>query len=237
MKTLKVMGSGSSGNCYSLKVDNEILILDAGYPYKDILRFIDYDIGNVVGCLVTHEHKDHSKAVKDLLKNSIDVYSSKETFEELGIKHHRARSVRPLESFAVGGYTIIPFDVEHDAVNPLGYFIHHVKMGTLLYITDTYFVKYKFKANYMLLECNYCKKIINETLADKLFLRNRIVRSHFELSNVIDFLKANDLSELKMLMLIHLSGGNSDKDYFKEEVAKQTGQYARIAEKNTVIYL
>lgn len=53
---LKCFGSGSSGNSYALMNENEILILDAGIKYKQILQGIDYRISSVKGVLITHEH-------------------------------------------------------------------------------------------------------------------------------------------------------------------------------------
>lgn len=88
---LKVLASGSSGNCYLLQLKNETLILECGIRYKQILEGLNFDLEKVVGCLVTHEHKDHSKAITDLNKSGIDVYASKGTFESLGIEHHRAK--------------------------------------------------------------------------------------------------------------------------------------------------
>lgn len=54
---LGVNATGSKGNSYYIKADNgEILLLDAGIPIDEIKRGIDYDIGSVVGCCVTHKH-------------------------------------------------------------------------------------------------------------------------------------------------------------------------------------
>lgn len=53
---LTTVGSGSSGNCYILQHNDEMLILDCGCRYKDVLKAIDYRISDVVACLVTHEH-------------------------------------------------------------------------------------------------------------------------------------------------------------------------------------
>ena len=54
---LGVNKTGSTGNSYYIKSDNgEILLLDAGIPIADIKRGIDYEVGSVVGCLVTHKH-------------------------------------------------------------------------------------------------------------------------------------------------------------------------------------
>ncbi|WP_024622121.1 hypothetical protein [Metaclostridioides mangenotii] len=70
-----------------------------------------------------------------------------------------------------------------------------------------------------------------------MFLRNRIVKSHFELNNVIDFLKSCDLKDLKTLTLLHLSSDNSDRDLFKNEVEKNIGLPVKIAETGIGIHL
>lgn len=53
---IRCIGSGSSGNSYALFCDNEILLVDLGMSRKDILKAIDFNVSNVVGCLVSHEH-------------------------------------------------------------------------------------------------------------------------------------------------------------------------------------
>jgi glyoxylase-like metal-dependent hydrolase (beta-lactamase superfamily II) len=54
---LGTIATGSTGNSYYIKSDNgEILLLDAGIPIADIKRGIGYEVGSVVGCLITHKH-------------------------------------------------------------------------------------------------------------------------------------------------------------------------------------
>lgn len=53
---LKCNASGSSGNNYVLASEGEILLLEAGIKSKDMLKSIDYKVGDVVGCLISHEH-------------------------------------------------------------------------------------------------------------------------------------------------------------------------------------
>ena len=49
---LKCLSTGSQkGNCYILSQDNEVLILDAGIPSKEILRALDWEIGGIKGVL------------------------------------------------------------------------------------------------------------------------------------------------------------------------------------------
>ncbi len=233
---LKVLASSSSGNCYLLENETELLILEAGIPFRRIQEGINFNVGKAVGCLVTHEHKDHSKSIMDILKNGINVYTSKGTMEALGMEEsYRLKAIKAHETLKVGGFTILPFDTQHDAQEPLGLLIQHKDMGKLLFITDSYYCKYKFReVNHILVECNYKKEILDENIDNGKvpeFIRDRIIKSHFELENVKDFLRSSDLINTKNIVLIHLSSQNSDKKLFKKEIEKSTGRPVYIAKK------
>lgn len=53
---LKCTQTGSTGNNYWIEHNNQILLLDAGVKIADIKKSIDYRVGDIVGCLVTHYH-------------------------------------------------------------------------------------------------------------------------------------------------------------------------------------
>lgn len=54
---VRCIGTGSSGNCYALyDNDGNILLLDLGLARKQILRGIGFNVSDVVGCVVSHEH-------------------------------------------------------------------------------------------------------------------------------------------------------------------------------------
>lgn len=228
---LKILGSGSSGNCYLLQNKKETLIIECGLRYKDILKGLNFNLTNVVGCLVSHEHKDHSKAVHDLIKNGIDVYSSKGTFKAIEVIGHRMNILESEKAIKIGNFIVLPFEIEHDANEPLGFLIYHKDIGQLLFITDSYYCKYKFMdIEHILIECNYSNEILKEReLPQK--LKNRIVKSHFELENVKEFLKATNLKKTKEIVLIHLSDRNSDSEQFKKEIEMLTGKPTYIADK------
>ena len=59
-------------------------------------------------------------------------------------------------------------------------------------------------------------------------LKKRILKSHFSLENVKEFLKANDLSRVQEIWLLHLSDGNSDAERFKREIQELTGKMVFI---------
>ncbi|MBO0572778.1 MBL fold metallo-hydrolase [Clostridium botulinum] len=234
---LKVLGSGSAGNCYLLQGEEETLIIECGLSYKTILKGLNFNLGNVMGCLVSHEHKDHSKAVQDLIKNGIDVYSSKGTFEAIEVKGHRTNIIESEKSFKIGEFVVLPFKTQHDAVEPLGFLIYQKEIGNLLFITDSYYCQYKFQdVDHILIECNYSNEILEEKELSKT-LKNRIIKSHFELENVKEFLKATDLKETKEIVLIHLSDGNSNATQFHKEIERLTGKPTYIADKGLELEL
>ena len=247
---LKVLGSGSSGNCYLLQDKKEILMLECGLSYKTILRGLNFNLSSIVGCLVSHEHKDHSKAMENLLSNTIRVYSSFGTFDNVFSGTNRKTNalwysyfmeIKSKTQFTLDAFTILPFETEHDAAEPLGFLIQHKDMGKLLFITDSYYCKYKFPGlNHIMIECNYSENILDENVENGLIrpvLANRLLKSHFSLENVKEFLKANDLSKVRDITLIHLSSTNSDSDLFKKEIERLTGLPVYIAEKNLEIEL
>lgn len=225
----EIIGSSSKGNCYILKTSKDMLLLECGLHYRDIYKALDFDVNNVAGCLVTHEHKDHSKEAKTLVsKMGINVYASKGTLEAAGIlDHHRAKVVKSKEQFTIGDYTILPFDVQHDAKEPLGFLIQHPEIGKLLFVTDTYYIKYKFNGlNYIMIECNYSKDIIDKATEEGRLnpaLRKRLLTSHLSIQNLKKFLDANDLSKVQEIILLHLSDNNSNEREFIKEVQALTG--------------
>lgn len=96
----------------------------------------------------------------------------------------------------------------------------------LLYATDTYYIKYKFKSlNYLLIECNYISEIVKENMRNNTINKSRYTRlleSHLSLENLINFLKANDLSNTKKIVICHLSDQNSNEQQMLESIYNVT---------------
>lgn len=76
--TLDVIKTGSKGNSYILK-DETFLLLEAGVSLSTVKKHIDFQLEKVEGMLVTHEHLDHFKYVKQYADAGITVCSAKET--------------------------------------------------------------------------------------------------------------------------------------------------------------
>jgi phosphoribosyl 1,2-cyclic phosphodiesterase len=115
----------------------------------------------------------------------------------------------------------LPFDVAHDAEEPLGFLIIN-GADRLLFAADTAYIRHRFAGlTHICLECNYSKRTMSEDMHPA--QRHRLLRSHMSLETVLDFLDANDMSMVRELRLLHLSDDNSDERMFKEKIQGATG--------------
>jgi phosphoribosyl 1,2-cyclic phosphodiesterase len=220
------IASSSNGNCYYISDGSSHLLIECGIRIDKIAKAIPVNLTELNGCLISHEHKDHSLSASKLLRYC-HIFASKGTLEELSIDNYKYKQheITYNEPLKIGTFTIIGFNVQHDAKEPFGFLIYsEILKEKLLFATDTYYIKPRFaKLNYIMIECNYAKDIIDSNNMNTT-VKNRLYSSHFELSNVKEFLKANDLSQVKAIYLMHLSDGNSDEIRFKHEIMALTGK-------------
>lgn len=239
---LKIVNTGSAGNCYLFEAsDKQTLIVEVGVNFLDIKKAVNFNLGYIVGALVTHEHGDHAKALGDVVKAGIPAFASNGTITASGIIHHRITEIKAHKAFKIGAFQIYPFDVNHDAKEPLGFVISHPECGNVLFITDTYYVGYKFEnINNILIEANFSESIVAEKRAmndSKAFVYDRVLRSHMSIETCRTYLNSMDLKAVNQIVLIHLSNGNSHAKEFKKEIELSTGKDVWIADKGLEIEL
>ena len=130
---LKVLGSSSAGNCYVFDNGKEALVVECGVRFIDIKKAVCFDVSRIVGCLVSHEHSDHAKYAKSLIRERIPVYASSGTIAAIRGEESldAVKVLTPLEKYSIGNFVVLPFDVQHDAAEPLNFLISHPEMGTL----------------------------------------------------------------------------------------------------------
>lgn len=225
---IRIIASGSSGNAYRISDGKTSLLLDAGIPIKAIQVGCQFRVSEINGCFISHSHNDHSKAAKELAKLGVDIYTSEGTIGACGLTGHRIHGIKALEELMVGTFKVLPFDVQHDAPEPLGFlFTSTETREKLLYFTDTYYIKYRFQGlTHIMAECNYDKETLQRSVDAgyiPIELVPRLMKSHMSLEHFIDLLRANDLRDVRQIYLLHLSNNNSDEKKFKEEVQKLTG--------------
>lgn len=220
---LTVFASGSRGNAYLLETPDGAVLLDAGLPYRQLV------IGGLLAVLVTHEHKDHSKAAAEFARRGVPVVTSKGTAEAIGLTQYKRLADGEWARF--GAVTAQAFAAQHDAAEPLG-FVVTVGGKRLVYATDTYYLKYRIPGvNYWVIECNFCEDLIDEGDA----LDRRRQRSHMGLERLKTLFAANDLTAAEWILLVHLSDAKSDEWRMVQEIAHATGVETVAARKGLTI--
>lgn len=127
--SLTPLFSGSSGNAILVSSESTHILVDAGVSGRRIeeaLHGIGQDIRGVKGILITHEHTDHIQGAGILSrKHGIPVYATAATWEacgdKLGSVQSRFARVIGKTGFCIDDLLIEPFDIPHDAADPVGY--------------------------------------------------------------------------------------------------------------------
>ena len=234
------LGSSSKGNCYILESEKEALIIECGIPLREVKKTLNFNVGKIVAAIISHEHGDHAAYINDFTKATIDVYCSRGTAMNFNV-HHRLHRINAGSLIHIGEFKVLPFDVRHDAAEPLGFLINHPESGNVLFLTDSFYSEFTFKdLNNIILEVNYDKDILEENIISGRLnkkIKNRIITSHMSLDTAKELLAANDLSKVNNIILIHLSDGNSHAVNFKKDIESATGKTITVADSGTEILL
>jgi len=230
---IKVLASGSAGNCYRVSDGATILLLDAGISIRLIREGCGYELGRVSGCLITHSHGDHVRALRDLLTYAVPVYIPGGEIDALGIRHHRvhrlARSGDSYAPFAVGTFAVLPFKTEHDTPEPVGYLLaSSITREKLLYFTDTFYLTERFDSlTHIIGEVNYDSDMMwqkvdaGETPAVR---AKRLFGTHMNLEVFLDFLRTVGHPEtIRQIWVCHMSEDHGDEPKTLDAVRKLTG--------------
>ena len=139
------VGSSSSGNSYIIKVNNKAIVLDAGLSCIKITRALeasDMDVSDVESILITHEHVDHVKSVRTLVRKcqNATVYVSHGTYENSNcfndIDENRICFIGAGGECPKDDFIIRAFPLNHDAAEPIGFSVIH-NDEKLSVVTDT----------------------------------------------------------------------------------------------------
>lgn len=233
MAELQVVGSGSrQGNTYLLKTSKQVLMLDLGCRWEDIMKALNYQIGNVASCLVTHGHSDHSKSIPNALKYQLPVYSC----QDVADKFNGVIQLQCGKKYRIGDFTVQPISVYHNVEN-YAYIVDCDEFGRLLFITDCVRFPYRIKGvNHLIVEANYSNDIVLDHMMKGYEIRSQN-QYHMELEATIECIKNNMSEELNNLVIVHLSDGQSDERMFADRIYDETGIMPKIASKGLKIEL
>ena len=225
--------SSSKGNLYEVVADNgKRLLLECGVTWRLAQKALNYDLSNIVGCLVTHEHKDHCRCVRDIQKAGINVYSSTGTSNamnmEPGHKNYCINSKKRgwFELWPDKTFNVMGFSANHDAADPL-FFVIKADDEYMLFAPDTSFIKQEFDFPFSIIaiECSYDIAIlqarveaedINETFA------KRLLNSHTEKTVAMKYISKHcNLEKCREIHLLHMSGDNIDKELVRAQFERK----------------
>lgn len=237
---LKVIGSGSKGNCYLLHNDDEAIIIECGCQFSKVREEIRGLGLKIVGTLVSHEHADHAKYVKQWLEHGLDVYASKGTIEAIGdvSRISKMSVVEDGHWINVGSFQVLPFLTIHDAAEPYGFVIIHQESGPILFATDTSYIPHSFSyLNQVMIECNYDEDLLaaREDIPES--LKQRIRENHMSVDQCVDEMHMDCMSDVRNIVLIHLSEGDGDPISFRSKIEAETGKNVTVASPGVEIEL
>lgn len=213
-----ILGSGSSGNAAVVECGGLRLMVDAGLSAKQLtlrLAQVGIDAAALDGILLTHEHGDHVRGLKVFLKqNPLPVFATAGTAQlvrETGIAGGQWKVFEAGRAFAIGATTIESFPTLHDAVDPVGFVIHH-QAKRLGLVSDAGFVTPAMTATLrglhgLFVEANYDDDLLEADTKRPWATKQRIRSRHGHLSNsqVLDLVRDIAHPALTRVVLGHLS--------------------------------
>ncbi|MBN1539825.1 MAG: MBL fold metallo-hydrolase [Candidatus Thermoplasmatota archaeon] len=217
--SFSVLGSSSSGNCTLVTDGGTTILLDAGLPVRltadRVLELTGRE--HVDGIFISHEHSDHTRHLFPLAKRfSCPVYLSPPVRWFLGEGDGlNIREIRDGSPERIGGLTITPFLVPHDAIDPFGFIVEgkQVSLGLVTDLggVDDRIVGLLRDREGLVIESNHDARMLRDGIYP-LYLKKRIMDRNGHLSNqqCRDLLDRIVGPRTRDIVLVHLSEENND---------------------------
>ncbi|MBT3286207.1 MAG: MBL fold metallo-hydrolase [Victivallales bacterium] len=215
---ITVLGSGSRGNAVVIHTESEAILVDAGFSARELRKRMarfEIDETKVRAILVSHEHSDHVCGMRVCAKQlGIPIYANRGTAEVLRSRDDKLGNLTifaPGSPFGVGGFTVEPFTIPHDAYDPVAFV---VKMGTvkLGIATDlghvNSLVSHQLRAcDALVVESNHDIGMLRNS-DRKWSLKQRIIGRHGHLSNEdgLELLRKVLHGRTQAVIMAHASG-------------------------------
>ncbi|MEO6786241.1 MAG: MBL fold metallo-hydrolase [Chthoniobacteraceae bacterium] len=230
-----ILGSGSAGNCALVESATARVLLDGGLSAKQMrerLALCGVDPTGIDAILLTHEHSDHACGIEVWCKQfGTPVYANGLTAEALrrATSDSKSESKTDWRVFTTGGdfeikdITVQTFSVPHDAMDPVGFMLHHGG-ESLGFLTDLGFAtklacERVRQAHTLLIEANHDEKMLQLDTRRPWSTKQRIMSRHGHLSNAAAAAVLAEMlgGNLRRAVLGHLS-----RDCNSPELAART---------------
>lgn len=239
---IEVYGSGSSGNAYGISDGNTRIMLECGVELKDLNKYSNYTVDKFDAVLTSHSHGDHSSTLYEMLKRGIPCYCTAETIEVYGLSGNVNVIGENSPNITISTLIIKPFPLIHahtitmEKCECLGFLVYStVTKQRLLFATDTMYIPQQFKnLNYIMLETNYSEEYLNDGTVND-FIDQRRLQTHMSVETAVKFLKKQDLSKVRAIIGLHLSGAKTERDNVLKALRRATGKRCYIAESGLTV--
>ena len=227
---IKVLASGSKGNCSLIETASARFLIDIGITYQRLkkeLEKMNLNLDDIDALFLTHAHNDHTSGLKVLLKHTnFKIYANKDIIKELTVDIDKERIELYNSIMHLNSTELTIFKTSHDAKGSVGFLI--IDDGSsLVYITDTGYLNRKYfklltNRNIYYIESNHDEKMLMDG-PYPYYLKQRILSDEGHLSNetTSKYLKKLVGDSTKYIILAHLSEHNN-----KEELAYTTTREA-----------
>lgn len=223
------LASGSLGNSYLLNLSNgNRLLIECGLTWNALKKKLDFNLDRIVGCLVTHSHKDHCRCAVDLLTAGIPIYSGQETLESIGVLNTRnAAAIQAMKRYSGVGFEFSAFPIEHDAPGAMGYVVKDtLSKEFLLFATDTAYLKTRFSHPFSVIaiECSYTQEILEDRVKSQTIhedLAKRLLFTHMEEKTTILYLKKCNMEKCQEVHLLHCSKENLNLPRIRKRIEER----------------
>ena len=234
--------SGSSGNALYVGAGDTRLLVDAGASCVRVFAQLEragVELRSLSAILVTHEHSDHIAGVGALSRRlHLPVYATEGTWLEMRprlgpLLPENIRVIAPGQDFYIGRVNVMPFEIPHDAAEPVGYSFSLNGMKCAV-ATDIGCIKDRWMdevsgSDMLLLEANHDVDMLRLG-AYPAYLKRRILGENGHLSNAAcaGTVTSAVKRRAKTVVLAHLSRQNNTPELAYSEVA------AALAKQNLI---
>jgi len=214
--------------------NNKYVMLDCGVYFDKVLREIGFKGTDIDFCLLGHLHADHSRAIIDVNKYFIPIYSSSHAKEKYSFINICPIGEEPVKR--IGEYGFKSFELQHDEYN-IGFVLKHFPTNRIItYISDTSYIKsIPVGTSILIIECNYNNDLLHVPEMEERFVR--VKSTHMSMERLVSYLDKIDLSKLTNIVVVHLSDTNSNENLIVETLEQKTGVHVSAARNGMIINL
>jgi phosphoribosyl 1,2-cyclic phosphodiesterase len=137
---ITILGSGSSGNATLVSDGETRVLVDVGLSGRETarrLRECGLEPDRVSAIVISHEHGDHCRGLVPFVKSlGVPVFMTANALaaSAIELEPRRVEQIRSGIPFEINGIQFTPFDVPHDAADPIAFTIERrgVKVGIVV---------------------------------------------------------------------------------------------------------